>query len=132
MLHDSTIAALKQYGFLETAAVLELFAKLWSVLNVSSPDIGMRKRDIFHDPVRLPDDWKLDFFMDFSAYTIFWENAKVNFNCYISCKIYSGVVFLISSLIKDFLVSIAICANPISYSTFIYWPVNLKIHQAHN
>ena len=89
VLHESTIAALKQYGFLETADVLELFAKLWSVLNVSSPDIGMRKRDIFCDPVRSPDDWKLDFFMDFSAYIIFWENAKVNFNRYLSCKIYS-------------------------------------------
>ena len=32
VLHKSTIAALKEYGFLETAAVLELFAKLWSVL----------------------------------------------------------------------------------------------------
>ena len=89
VLHESSIAALKEYSFLETAAVLELFAKLWSVLNVSSPNIGMRKRDIFRDPVRSPDDWKLDFLMDFSAYIIFWENAKVNFNRYISCKIYS-------------------------------------------
>ena len=79
VLHESTIAALKQYVFLETAAVLELFAKLWSVLNVSSPDIGMRKRDIFRDPVRSPDDWKLDFFVDFWENTIFWEKREGKF-----------------------------------------------------
>ena len=47
LLHASTINALKHYGFYPTAAVLELFAKLWSILNVSSPTIGKRKQDIF-------------------------------------------------------------------------------------
>ena len=46
LLHESTINALKHYGFYPTAAVLELFAKLWSILNVSSPTIGKRKQDI--------------------------------------------------------------------------------------
>ena len=30
MLHESTIAGLKQYGFSETASALKVFAKLWS------------------------------------------------------------------------------------------------------
>ena len=36
--------------------ILELFAKLWSALNKSSPDIGMCERSIFRDPVRQSDD----------------------------------------------------------------------------
>ena len=44
LLHASTINALEHYGFYPTAAVLELFAKLWSILNVSSPTIGKRSK----------------------------------------------------------------------------------------
>ena len=77
MLHESTIAGLKHYGFSETASALELFAKLWSVLNVSSANIGMRKRDIFRDPVRSAEDWKLQFLLDFREYIVFWESSKV-------------------------------------------------------
>ena len=68
LLHESTITALKQYEYGETAAVLELFLKFWSILNVSSPTIGKHKRDIVCDPIRSPDDWKLDFLLDFGNY----------------------------------------------------------------
>ena len=46
LLHESTINALRIYGFTETATVLQLFAKLWSVLNVSSSTISKHKQDI--------------------------------------------------------------------------------------
>ena len=43
LMHESTISALKHYGYSETAAVLELFLKFWSILNVSSSTIGKQK-----------------------------------------------------------------------------------------
>ena len=42
LLHESTINALKHYGFYPPSAGLELFAKLCSILNVSLPTIGKR------------------------------------------------------------------------------------------
>ena len=75
---ESTIAALNHYGFSETAAVLKLFTKFWFILNVSTPSIGKHKRDIVRDPVRSPEDWKLEFILDFGSYISAWENAKVS------------------------------------------------------
>ena len=40
VLHESTISALKHYGYTDTAAALELFLKFWKVLNVPSPTVG--------------------------------------------------------------------------------------------
>ena len=78
LLHESTINALKHYGFYPTAGVLELFAKLWSILNVSSPTIGKCKLDILGDPVKLPHDWKLEFILDFGNYATFWRDSLVS------------------------------------------------------
>ena len=55
-MHESTISALKHYGYSKTAAVLELFLKFWSILNVSSSTIGKHKRHIARDPLKSPDD----------------------------------------------------------------------------
>ena len=68
LLHESTIAGLKQYGFCETAATFELFGKLWSILNVSLPSIGKHKRDIIRDPIRSSNDWKLNYILEFGYY----------------------------------------------------------------
>ena len=64
LLHESAIHALKEYGFLETATVFKLFAKLWFVLNVATPTVGKHKRDITRDPIRSTDDWKLQFLLE--------------------------------------------------------------------
>ena len=69
---------LKHYRFYATAALLELFAKLWSILNVSSPTIGKRKQDILRDPVKSPHDWKLKFLLDFGKYATFWRDSSVS------------------------------------------------------
>ena len=71
LLHESTINALRIYGFTETATVLQLFSKLWSVLNVSSSTIGKHKRDITSDPVRSADDQKLEFLFEFENFATF-------------------------------------------------------------
>ena len=77
LLHESTIHGLKHYGFTETAAVLALFSKLWSILNVSSPSVGKHKRNIVEDPVKSPEDWKLQFLTDIGNYVDVWEKSKV-------------------------------------------------------
>ena len=78
LLHESTINALKHYGFYPPAAGLELFAKLCSILNVSSPTIGKRKQDILQDPVKSPHDWKLELLLDFGKHATFWRGSSVS------------------------------------------------------
>ena len=78
LLHESTRRALKQYGFVETATALEFFAKFWNIINVSLPTIGKHKRDIFRDPVKFPDDWRLDYFLELEKYLTFWEDSMVS------------------------------------------------------
>ena len=78
VLHESTISALKHYGYTDTAAALELFLKFCKVLNVSSSTIGKHKMDITQDAVKSPDDWKLEFLLEFGSYVSAWENSKVS------------------------------------------------------
>ena len=77
ILHESTISGLKHYGFCETAAAMELFSKFWSIVNVKSLTTGKHKRDIIRDVVKSPNDWKLDFLLDFEKYIQVWENSKI-------------------------------------------------------
>ena len=86
-VHESTINALKIYGFPETAMVLQLFAKLWSVLNVSSSTIGKHKRHITWDPVRSAEDWKLKFLLEFETFATVWKNSSVSFDFVLNKKV---------------------------------------------
>ena len=52
VFHESTVIGLKKYGFYETASAIDLFLKLWNILNVSTSKIGKHKQDISLDPVR--------------------------------------------------------------------------------
>ena len=56
IFHESTVHALKHYGFNKTAAFIELVLKLWTILIMSNPDLGKRKRNIGCDPVKSPDN----------------------------------------------------------------------------
>ena len=38
VFHESTVIGLKEYGFHETASAIDLFLKLWNILNVSTSD----------------------------------------------------------------------------------------------
>ena len=78
VFHESTVNALKYFGFNDTASFVELFLKFWSVINVSNSTIGRRKRDNVHDPVKSPKDWKLDFLTNFGQFVILWENSKAS------------------------------------------------------
>ena len=52
-------------GFNEAASLVELFLKFWSVVNVSNSTIRRGKRDNVRDPVKSPEDWKLNFLLNF-------------------------------------------------------------------
>ena len=81
VFHESTVIGLKEYGFHETASAIDLFLKLWNILNVSTSEIGKHKRDISRDPVRSTADWKLKFLTDFGHYVSFWKNSNVSMFC---------------------------------------------------
>ena len=81
VFHESTVIGLKEYGFHETASAIDLFLKLWNILNVSTSEIGNHKRDISRDPVRSTADWKLKFLTDFGHYVSFWKNSNVSMFC---------------------------------------------------
>ena len=78
ILDESTISGLKHYGFCEIAAALELFLKFWFIVNVKSPTTGKHKHYIIRDVVKFPDDWKLDFLLNFEKYVQVRENSKVS------------------------------------------------------
>ena len=97
VFHESTVIGLKQFGFNETASVVELFLKMWNVLNVSSPSLGKHKRDIFKDPVKSPDDWKLDFLLEFASFVNMWEKSQVSIVCALKIRNTFGNVLTNSS-----------------------------------
>ena len=57
--------ALKYFRFNDTASFVELFLKFCSVINISNSTIEICKRDNVRDPVKSPEDWKLDFLINF-------------------------------------------------------------------
>ena len=83
VFHESTVNALKYFGYNNTASFVELFLKFWSIINVSNSSIGRRKRDYVRDPVKLPEDWKLDFLLNFAQFTALWESSQVYYVCFI-------------------------------------------------
>ncbi len=64
----------KDWG--ETGNYVELILKLWSIMNVKSPDKGLRKLDKYSEPVKSIDDWKLQFLSDFADYLEKWSTPK--------------------------------------------------------
>ena len=78
IFHESTLSALKHFGFNGTTEFVELFLKFWSIINVSSSSIGKHKRDYVRDPVRSPEDWKIEFLLDFGRFVTSWENSMVS------------------------------------------------------
>ena len=87
VFHESTVNALKYFGYNDTASFVELFLKFWSVINVSNSSIGRRKRDYVRDPVKSPEDWKLDFLLNFAQFTALRESSQVCYACFIFLKL---------------------------------------------
>ena len=75
--HESTINALRHYGYIETADVMSLFRKLWNVLNVKTSSIGIHKRDVSLDAIRSCEDWKLEFLNECLRFFNIWRDSKV-------------------------------------------------------
>ena len=78
VFNESTINALKLYGFNDTATIVGIFTKLWNVLNVKTTNIGKRKGDITRDPVKHIQDWKLNFLLEFVRFLDMRETSEVS------------------------------------------------------
>lgn len=67
VFHETTFTALKYHAsdddekkhWSESATFIEMIHTLWSIINVKSQDIGMRKRDPNHLPISSPTDARL-------------------------------------------------------------------------
>lgn len=75
VFHETTINALVEYGFRDTANVLRVFMKLWNALNVKTTSIGKFKRDITRNPVQSTDDWKLKYLDDMTTFFELWQSS---------------------------------------------------------
>ena len=75
---ESTIAALRHFGHFETATFLALIRKVWSILNVRHPLIGIAKRDEDKRPICDGDD-RLKFLLDFADFLNAWKDSGVRF-----------------------------------------------------
>ena len=71
--HESTVEALRFYNFHDTANIINLFMKVWNVMNVRTTSIGRHKRDTSRDPVRSSSDWKLCFLEEFTDFLSRWN-----------------------------------------------------------
>ena len=47
-------------------------------MTVSSPIIGKNKRNFVQDPVKSPNDWKLEFLLEFGNFVTIWEESMVS------------------------------------------------------
>jgi len=108
VFNEKTVAALEFYnkpGFLETASLLEKVTKVWKILNVKSPSIGKAKRDIFKDPIRHSDDWKLDHLLQFRDFLKTWQQQSskglTKETCLAWCQTLSSTVALAKFLINS-------------------------------
>ena len=83
IFHESTVSALRYYAtssgndnFKNTADFLEYIHQYWRIINVRSPVIGKHLRDIYRDPIRSSEDWKLSFLEKFNRFLNTWRSSK--------------------------------------------------------
>lgn len=86
VFHESTISALRYYSnddgcstrnYNQTAAFIEYIYQYWKIINVRSPTTGRRLRDIFRDPVKSSNDWKLSFLEKFLQFLVDWRSLGI-------------------------------------------------------
>ena len=81
IFNENTVSALRFYSkdypeWNQTATFLEYVLRYWRILNVRVPNTGLRKRDIFRDPVRSSGDWKICFLRSFLVYLNCWRQLQ--------------------------------------------------------
>ena len=74
---ESTIAALRHFGYFETASFLSLIRKVWSILNVRHPSTGLAKRDDDKRPIS-SGDHRLKFLLEFADFLDTWGDSGVS------------------------------------------------------
>ena len=76
-MHESTIC-FETLWIVRNSRCIRTFFKFLSIFNVSSFTISKHKRDIARDPLKSPDDWKLDFLSKFGNYVTVWEHSNMS------------------------------------------------------
>jgi len=81
VFNDRTVAALETYSsinaeWLESALFIKKFLSIWKILNVKSPITGKCTRQIFSEPVKHVNDWKLVALEEFLAFIETWRQKK--------------------------------------------------------
>ena len=81
VFHETTEIGLKFYNNPEwqgTIIFLQKIIKFWKILNVKSPNIGQNNRDLYRDPVRSINDWKLDFLEEMQQFFYKWSISSTH------------------------------------------------------
>jgi hypothetical protein len=86
LFHESTIAGLRFYSdslpeWKDTADLLEVFHHWWSIVNVRSMNIGIRKRNDQKKPVTSSDCDNIKFLESFSTWLLQWKDLGDKKTC---------------------------------------------------
>lgn len=80
--HESTINALNYYRenghpeFKNTIPFMKLIRRWWNVINVKTPNAGLKKRDESRKPIIGAEDGKISFLLSFAEWLKSWEESK--------------------------------------------------------
>ncbi|XP_044766292.1 uncharacterized protein LOC123322410 [Coccinella septempunctata] len=78
LFHDSTIAALKDFGFNDTADFLQLIRNWWDVVNNTSVIKGVIRRNEFSKPISGIDDYRVQYLEKFVSWINKWHDLDSN------------------------------------------------------
>lgn len=79
LFHDTTIAALKDFGFNDTADFLQLIRNWWDIVNNTSVIKGIVRRNEFSKPIsNEDDDYRVKFLEKFVVWINKWHDLDSN------------------------------------------------------
>ena len=87
--HESTINALKTYGYNDSADALAVFRKVWDILNVKTTSVGYHKRNVNKDPITHQNDSKMLYLRKFREFLIKWQESRVRHDLMYIYEIFS-------------------------------------------
>ena len=82
VINTKTVAALDFYRidhpeWAGTSYMLEKVVKVWNIMNVKTPVAGKMKRNVFMDPIRHENDFKLEVLESFNSFVQNWQDGKL-------------------------------------------------------
>jgi len=82
VINEKTCAALEFYSTnevetSETVTLINMFLRVWKILNVKTPVAGKMKKDKFKDPIKCMTDWRLGVLNEFQSFLHEWRESGV-------------------------------------------------------